>query len=66
MQFGENPHTGRLGINDDFIAVLLQHLRVCNSASYNVAVDVLNNKRYEVVPVDFELGTKINLEDLRP
>lgn len=51
LQYGENHLTGRLGINDDQIAVLLQHVQKKYPNFYQQAKNILNERGYEIVDI---------------
>lgn len=61
MPYGENPLTGKLGINDDQVAVLLQYMQRKYSDSYQQAKDLLDEKGYEVIDVTLFENEKLNL-----
>ncbi len=67
LQYGENPLTGKLGFNDDFLAVILQHMRVNHPSFYNCAVQILDDKGYEIVDVSLQSEAVLDVsEELLP
>jgi len=60
-RFGENPITGKLGFNDDFIAVILQHIKKNHPESYFPAMAILQKKGYEIIDVKLKEGKSLDL-----
>ena len=62
IKYGENPLTGKFGINDDFIATIVQHIERNHNKLYSSAVEILNEKGYEVINLSLAEGKKLDLQ----